>query len=126
MTDDTANLQSEPKTVKELATHLGVSERQMYKLKLVFTYRPDLADKVAAKEMSLHAAWLETTGREKDTSRRRLVRAWKNATEVERAELIAHIREKGYRYRSLERIKSETAICLPDETANLQSNGEDK
>jgi hypothetical protein len=69
---DTANLQKQ--TVKQLAVRFGVSERQLYKAGLVYRWRPDLGDKVAAGEMSVHAAYLETTGKPKPTSRDRLLR----------------------------------------------------
>jgi hypothetical protein len=116
MPDETANLQK-PKSAKEWAKHLGISERQMHKAGEIMRYRPDLMPKVTAKEMSLHAAWLEATGREKDTSWDRLVRAWNSATAEDHARFLEELGLKG----EADEIRRQIAICLPDETANLQS-----
>jgi hypothetical protein len=105
---NTANL----RTAKQWAEHLGISERQMHKVGEVMRYRPDLMDKVAAKEMSVHAAWLEATGRDKDTSWDRLVRAWLNATYEDRCRFLKEV--AGW-------TEEPPAICLPDGTANLQN-----
>jgi hypothetical protein len=115
MADDTANLQ----TAKQWAERLGVSERQLHKAGEIMRYRPDLMEKVTAKEISLHSAWLEATGREKDTSWIRLVRAWNNATPDDRARFME---EMGFRYEA-EKMREQIAICLPDGAANLQPKG---
>jgi hypothetical protein len=112
MTGSTANLQ----TAKQWAAHLGISERQMHKAGEIMRYRPDLMDRVVAGGTSLHAAWLEATGREKDTPWIRLVRAWNNATPEDRARFME---EMGFRYEA-EKMREQIAICLPDQTVNLQ------
>jgi hypothetical protein len=114
MTDDTANLQ----TAKQWAEHIGVSERQLHKAGEIIRYRPELWERVKAGELSIHAAWLEATGREKDTSWMRLVRAWNNATPDDRARFME---EMGFRYEA-EKIREQIAICLPDGTANLHAD----
>jgi hypothetical protein len=54
---------AKPKTAKETAKLLGISERQLYKAcasEILRWGRSDLMKKVQAGEMSIHAAWLET------------------------------------------------------------------
>ena len=85
----TANLQS--MTAKEMAKRLGISERQLHKGSEVLRRRPDLFEKVMAKEMSMHAAYREARGESKPTSWKRLVTAWNNATDAERAKLIEQV-----------------------------------
>lgn len=118
-----ANLQmavKTAKTAKEVAKLYGISERQLFKAAVVMRVRPDLADKVQAGEMSVHAAWLEATGRSKPTSWDRLVTAWNNATTEDRVRLLEQVGSY-----DLAEIKSRTPICLPDRsaTANLQNGG---
>jgi len=67
--DKTANLRK-PKTAKETAKRLGISERQLYKAcasEILRWGRSDLMKKVQAGEMSIHAAWLEARGERKPT-----------------------------------------------------------
>lgn len=113
---------TDKRTAKQAAKDAGVSERQLFKgAEILRRGRHDLFDKVMAKKMSMHAAWLEARGEPKPTSWDRLVTAWNNATEEERARLI----EQATGDRSLsDYVRSHTAICLPDRsggTANLQS-----
>jgi len=59
---------AKPKTVKETAELLGISERQLYKAcgsEILRWGRSDLMKKVQAGEMSIHAAWLEARGERK-------------------------------------------------------------
>ena len=61
---------AKPKTAKETAKLLGVSERQLYKAcasEILRWGRSDLMEKVQAGEMSIHAAWLEARGKRKPT-----------------------------------------------------------
>ena len=118
-----ANLQmavKTAKTAKEVAKLYGISERHLFKAAVVMRVRPDLADKVQAGEMSVHAAWLEATGRSKPTSWYRLVTAWNNATTEDRVRLLEQVGSY-----DLAEIKLRTPICLPDRsaTANLQNGG---
>jgi hypothetical protein len=108
-------------TAKQFAAEHGISERQLFKAAEVKRYRPDLFKKVMAKELSLHAAWLEATGREKDTPWIRLVRAWNNATPEDRARFMDEMGVGDI----ADDIRAEIPICLPDltEAANLQSAG---
>ena len=63
-TDDAANLQS--MTAKQAAAHFGMSERQLHKcFGFIARWRPDLMKKVAAGEMTVHAAYRETRGEAK-------------------------------------------------------------
>jgi hypothetical protein len=64
------NKTAKPKTAKETAKLLGVSERQLYKAcasEILHWGRSDLMKKVQAGEMSIHAAWLEARGKRKST-----------------------------------------------------------
>lgn len=107
-----ANLQKQ--TAKQFAAEHGISERQLYKFATVARLRPDLMKKVCAREMTVHAAWRETTGTPKPTSWDRLVTAWFNATYEERQRFIEQV--AGWE-------EDAPAIILPDltGTANLQS-----
>jgi len=59
---------AKPRTAKETATLLGISERELYKAcasEILRFGRSDLMKKVQAGEMSIHAAWLEARGERK-------------------------------------------------------------
>ena len=61
---------AKPKTAKDTAKLLGISERQLYKAcanEILRWGRSDLMKKVQAGEMSIHAAWLEARGERKPT-----------------------------------------------------------
>ena len=88
MTTDTANLQSRP-TVRQAALLMNVSERSVYMAAAVQRLRPDLAAELDAGTMTVAAAYGEATGKRKETPRDRLLRAWNNATEDDRAWLLA-------------------------------------
>ena len=66
--DKTAKLQN-PKSAKETAKRLGISERQLHKAcanEILRWGRSDLMEKVQAGEMSIHAAWLEARGQSRE------------------------------------------------------------
>lgn len=86
-----ANLQVGRMTVKQQAASLELSERNIYKARLVHRTRPDLGQKVLAGEMTVHRAWLEATGREPPSTRDKLWAAWKAASADEKSEFIAMI-----------------------------------
>lgn len=85
--EDTANLQSPRLTVKDAARLMNVSERMVYVAGVVLRLRPDLAAKVEAGTMSMNEAHRIATGKAKATSWDRLVRAWNNASDDDRARL---------------------------------------
>jgi hypothetical protein len=61
---------AKPKTAKETAKLLGISERQLYKAcasEILRWGRSDLMKKVQAGEMSIHEAWLEARGETEPT-----------------------------------------------------------
>jgi hypothetical protein len=61
---------AKPKTAKETAKLLGISERELYKAcasEILRWGRSDLMKKVQAGEMSIHAAWSEARGERKST-----------------------------------------------------------
>lgn len=95
MSDEkTATLQVRRRmTVKEQAASLELSERNIYKARLVHRTRPDLGAKVIAGEISVHRAWLEATGRAPPSTRDKLWSAWLAATDEDKAELVAMIWE---------------------------------
>jgi hypothetical protein len=78
----TANLQM---TIKQAATVMNVSERTIYMARKIRRLRPDLAAAVEAGAMSLNAAHTAMTGKPKNSSRDRLLIAWRNATDDDRA-----------------------------------------
>lgn len=87
----TANLQPSRVTVKDAARLMNVSERLIYMAKEVERLRPDLVPRIEAGELSLNKALRLAKGKPKPTSWDRLVRAWNNATEDDRARLALWI-----------------------------------
>lgn len=76
-------------TVAQAATLRNVSERSVYMARAVLRLRPDLVAEVEAGSMSIYAAYGLATDKPKPTSWDRLVSAWNNATDDDRARLIA-------------------------------------
>ncbi|MFN4160117.1 MAG: hypothetical protein ACK4GO_17215 [Gemmobacter sp.] len=74
-------------TVKQAAALMNVSERSVYMARVVQRLRPDLALKLDAGTMSVAEAHRIATGKAKATSWDRLLSAWNNATDDDRARL---------------------------------------
>jgi hypothetical protein len=81
----TANLQKE--TITEAAKRAGISERSFYMARRIRALRPDLAERCLKGEMSLNAALKIAEGKTAPTSWDRLLQAWRNATDEDRARL---------------------------------------
>ena len=86
----TANLQM---TVKQAAMLMNVSERTIYMARKIERLRPDLGDAVMADTMSLNAAYIVATGKQKKGTRDRLLSAWNSATDDDRAWLLSQVAE---------------------------------
>jgi hypothetical protein len=78
-------------TRKQAAQIMNVSERMVSMASTVLHLRPDLEPAIMAGTMSMNAAYCLATGKPKPTSWDRLVRAWNNATDDDRANLLAQI-----------------------------------
>lgn len=96
MPDRPANLQvaadRKRTTVRDVAQQLQISERNVYKVREIMRLgRDDLLNKMAADEISVHAAWLDATGRSAPSPRDRLRAAWTSAPTEVKAEFIAWI-----------------------------------
>jgi hypothetical protein len=85
----TANLQ----TIKSAAFLMNVSERSVYMALKVMRLRPDLEDPIAASTMTLNAAYILATGKQKAGKRDRLLSAWNSATDDDRAWLLSQVAE---------------------------------
>ncbi|WP_152529651.1 hypothetical protein [Aliihoeflea sp. 2WW] len=80
------------KTVKDVARQVEMSERNVYKHREIIRLgRTDLIERMNAGELSLHAAWLAATGRQRPSSRDRLWSAWAAASVEEKAEFVVWI-----------------------------------
>jgi hypothetical protein len=79
-------------TLRQTAEVFNVSERLIYAARKVLRLRPDLEPEVMSGSMSLNEAHRVATGKSKPTSWDRLVRAWGNATDDDRARLIEQAR----------------------------------
>lgn len=84
----TANVQPRL-TVRQRAEVAGVSERLLYMANAVLRLRPDLAAPIEAGSMSVAEAYRIAKGKAKATSWDRLVSAWNNASDADRARLMA-------------------------------------
>lgn len=83
----TANLQRRL-TVKERAALVNVSPRLISMADKVVRLRPDLEPQIMAGTMTVNQAHRIATGATKPTSWDRLVTAWNNASDDDRARLL--------------------------------------
>jgi len=75
-------------TVKQATAIMNVSERSIYRAKIVSKLRPDLGNEIMAGRMSIDAAYGIATGRKRATSWDRLCKAFLNASDADRRLLI--------------------------------------
>lgn len=87
-TNEPAIMQSRM-TVKQAARVMNVSERSVYTARAITRLRPDLVPAIDAGTMSLAEAHRIATGKSKATAWGRLASAWNNASDDDRARLIA-------------------------------------